>query len=188
MDNETNEYRYGSDFDITFRRITKADSDMLNDFDCGNVSINEFIREESLGTRKDVTYIFLDEERNNIIAFCSISCNGISIEAIDNEECFTTNYPAVEIDFFAVDERYRSIKFDKNSTRYNTLSNVLFSFMIKYISDITSTYIGATHICLYSVPKAKNFYKRCGFKEFEPYMNRDETPFLDGCIPMFIVL
>lgn len=181
-------HKYGSDFNITFRKISEDDIDMIRDFDCGNRSINDFIREESLDSKKDVTYIFSDTENENIIAFCSICCNGISVCEDNGDKVYATNYPAIDIDFFAVDESYRSIPFDESSNRYETLSNALFSFMIKYISDIATKYVGATHICLYAVPKAKNFYKRCGFIDFEPYMNRDEAPFLEGCIPMFIVL
>ena len=58
----------------------------------------------------------------------------------------------------------------------------------QHIKNITSNIVGATHICLYAVPKAKNFYKRCDFVEFESYMNRDEKNFVRGCIPMFYVI
>ena len=58
-------------------------------------------------------------------------------------------------------------------------------YMIEYIKKISTEFVGATHICLYAVPKAVNFYKRCGFECFEEYMNPDEIPFLENCVPMF---
>ena len=182
------EHRYGTDYNITFRAITKNDIDILNDFDCGNSSINDFIRNKSLNSNKDITYIFFDTQNNTLVGFCSVCCSGISINESDGCKTYTTILPAVEIDFFAVDERYRSIPYDRDSKRYDTLSSVMFSYMIEYISDLTSTYIGATHICLYAVPKAVSFYKRCGFKEFEAYMYRDELPYVESCIPMYMPL
>ena len=57
-----------------------------------------------------------------------------------------------------------------------------------YLSGYIRNDIGFTHLSLYSVPKAQNFYKRCGFKDFERYMNRDEAVFTKDCIPMFLSL
>ena len=39
-----------------------------------------------------------------------------------------------------------------------------------------------------SVPKALNFYKRCGFLEFETYMQRDKKQDIKNCIPMFLTI
>ena len=182
-------HTYGSEYHITVRRIEPSDEHMLSGFDCGNGSINEFLKTNSIGSDRDVTYIFLDEENNTVIGFCSLCCSGITINAetrIDGK--FTTIMPAVEIDFFAVDERYRSIKYDEKSTRYETLSAALFAMMLKHIETISNEYVGATHICLYAVPKAVHFYERLNFKKFEPYMHRDNAPFIDGCELMYYVL
>ncbi|MBQ2709374.1 MAG: hypothetical protein IJF67_13985 [Clostridia bacterium] len=183
-----NKHDYGCDYQIAFRKATEADVEQLIDFDCGNPNINFFIRNECLDEKKDVTYLFYDEENDMIIGFCSICCNGISVNASDGRRNFNTNFPAIEIDFFAIDERYRSIPFDKDSEKYDTLSAALFMYMIKHIKGIADDHVGATHVCLYSVPNAVNFYTRCGMNLFENYMNRDEAPFVENCIPMFMVL
>ena len=77
---------------------------------------------------------------------------------------------------------------DKDSKRYETLSRALFGILIKYIESITINYVGATHISLYSVPQAVNFYKRSGFVEFASYMQRDKKTYIEQCIPMFLAL
>jgi len=105
-----------------------------------------------------------------------------------NGRTYNTSIPSIEIDYFAIDEDYRSLLYDKDSTRYNTLSQALFLAMIEYINSISINSVGATHICLYAVPKAVNFYKRCGFEEFSSFMKRDELPFIGGCTPMFYVM
>lgn len=181
-------HNYGVDYSISFRRVDLNDSDILSKFECENETIRNFVRYQSIKSKKDVTYIFVDNENNTVISFCSICCTGISITGYNGAETYNSTLPAVEIDFFAVDERYRSIPLDQDSGRYDTLSNALFLYMIDHIKKIATSMVGATHICLYSVPEAKNFYKRCDFIEFSDYMNRDEKPFVKNCIPMFYVI
>jgi len=123
------------------------------------------------------------------MGFCAICCTGISVTDMDDDgKEFLTSVPAIEIDYFAVDEEYRSLKLDESSNRYETLSRAFFLYMLDRIKDISVKHVGATHVCLYAVPKAVNFYKRCGFEPFEEFMNPDEIPFLKDCIPMFYVI
>lgn len=182
---------YGVEYSISFRKVGPEDSKILSEFECENEVIKNFVQNQSIKSKKNVSYLFIDNENKTVIAFCSICCSGISTteyEEDDEDKPYNSIIPAIEIDFFAVDERYRKKPLDKNSSRYGTLSNALFSYMIDYIRKITISVVGATHICLYSVPEAKNFYKRCDFIEFYGYMNRDERPYIKNCIPMFYVI
>lgn len=182
-------HEFGLDYSISFKRVTPADAELLKNFECENPAIRNFARNESLESQKDVTYIFVDNENKTVICFCSISCTGISVTECDSRgNPYSSTIPAIEIDFFAVDERYRSLTLDNESTRYETLSKALFLYMIEHIKKITQNVVGATHICLYAVPQARSFYKRCDFVEFEAYMNRDEKKFVKDCIPMFYVI
>ncbi len=182
-------HNYGLEYSISFRKVDPNDSDLLGGFECENRTIRDFARYNSINSNKDVTYLFIDDENQIVIGFCSICCTGIStIEYDEKNKPYNSSIPSVEIDFFAVDERYRSLPLECGSGRYDTLSNALFLYMIEHIKKITASVVGATHICLYSVPEAKNFYKRCDFVEFETYMNRDEKRFVKNCIPMFYVI
>lgn len=185
---KNNRKKYGMDYSIDFRKVRSEDIERLQSFDCGNPSINSFVKHECLDTHKSVTYLFIDEDTENIIGFCSICCSGILLKDGKNKVITYSNLPAVEIDFFAVDETYRNIPLEKNSKKHETLSRALFSFLIKYIESITNRFIGATYISLYSVPQAISFYKRCGFSEFEPYMQRDKKRYIEQCTPMFLTL
>lgn len=180
---------YGEEYKISFRKVDVNDADLLKEFKCEYSAIREFIRSKSLSSQEDVSYLFVDEENNCIIGFCAICCTGISITTSNRKgERYRTYLPAAEIDYFAIDENYRSLPLDKESNRYETLSNALFAYILEHIKDVSKNIIGATYICLYSVPKAVSFYKRCGFEEFEPYMNSDEKPFVRGCTPMFRII
>lgn len=182
-------HNYGCDYSMSFHKVDVNDLALLSKFKCEYPAISNFIQNQSIKSKKDVSYVFVDDENNRIMGFCAISCTGISLSDIDeNGNEYSTSIPSIEIDYFAVDEEYRSLKLEKNSNRYETLSRAFFLFMLNYISEISINQVGATHICLYAVPKAVSFYKRCGFELFEEYMDRDEAPFVKNCIPMFYVI
>ena len=179
-------HEYGRDYSISFRRININDKELLTQFKCENCAIRDFIQNRSVESDKDVSYVFIDEENNRIMGFCAICCTGISVTDIDSKgKPYLTSLPSVEIDYFAVDEEYRGKKLDASSTRYQTLSQFFFFYILDHIKSISTDYVGATHVCLYAVPKAESFYKRCGLDNFAEYMNKDEIPFLEGCVPMF---
>ena len=178
-------HEFGSNYSIDFHKVSSADSPLLERFSCENEAIKNFVQHDCLESKKDVTYVFVDKENNRLIGMCAICCNGISIVERISGVAFNTSIPAVEIDYFAIDEEYRSSPYDNDSNRYNTLSQALFLYMMDYIEKISVNCIGATHICLYAVPRAVSFYKRCGFDLFEFFMKRDNQPFLDDCVPMF---
>lgn len=182
-------YNYGVNYSITLRRVERSDMDILQKFQCENGSIKTFIQRGCLTSQGNVSYIFIDEENNIIIGFCSIRCNGISTLKFDsNDEEYNTSIPAVEITYFAIDERYRRLPFDKSSTEHETLSQFLFLKMLGIISEISQNSVGATHVCLYSVYRAQNFYKRCNFQLFKTFMQRDNHPDIRNCIPMFTII
>jgi GNAT superfamily N-acetyltransferase len=180
---------YACDYSMSFRKVDANDTELLSKFQCEYPAISDFIQNQSIESKDTVSYVFIDDANDRIMAFCAIRCTGISVNATDRRKrVFVTSIPAIEINYFAVDEEYRSLKLDENSNRYETLSRAFMLYMIEYIKTIASNYVGATHICLYAVTKAVNFYKRCGFEPFEEYMNHDELPFLRNCVPMFYVI
>ena len=180
---------YACDYSMSFRKVDTNDTELLSKFQCEYPAISDFIQNQSVEAKDTVSYVFIDDENDRIMGFCAIRCTGISVNATDKRKrTFVTSIPAIEINYFAVDEEYRSLRLDENSNRYETLSRAFMLYMIEYIKTIASKYVGATHICLYAVTKAVSFYKRCGFEPFEEYMNPDELPFLRNCIPMFYVI
>ena len=182
-------HKYGCDYSMSFRKIDVNDKELLTHFKCEYDAIRDFIQNKSVDSEKDVSYVFIDDENNRIMGFCAICCTGISVTAMDSKgTSYLTSLPSVEIDYFAVDEEYRGKKIDESSTKYQTLSQAFFLYILEHIKEISVNFVGATHICLYAVPKAVSFYKRCGFESFENYMNPDQIPFLDGCVPMFYII
>lgn len=180
-------YEYGSDVSIDIRKYSEDTVRYVSNFNCGNQNLNRLIWEDFI-SGSTVAYLFIDTEDDKLVAYCSLSCSGIMTLAKDAAPGVIdprTIIPSIEIKFFAVDNKYRSLKMEKASTRYDTLSASIFQYCIYIANQITSENVGAKALLLYSVPKAHNFYKRNGFEEFTKEMSEDNARFVSGCIPMY---
>lgn len=181
-------YRYGNEVPIEFERFSYSVSHHFATFDCGNPAINTYIRDD-LDAIGSVSYVFIDTNLNRAIAYCSLSCTGI-IEQLDDGTgtIYSSTRPAIEIEFFAVDENYKGLPFDEDSDEYETLSSSMFMYCIQRAASISRTVIGAEMVVLYSVPRAVSFYERNGFRRFCTNMEINKDPFVDGCVPMYYLL
>lgn len=151
---------------------------LCRNFDCGNEYINGFIRDTAIDDVDSTTFIYIDNTGNKVVCAYSLACSGI-VANISNK---TLIYPAVEIKVFALDKEYQHKVYNKSVGTYGDL---FFSYIIRSIAEFTDNYCGASRIVLYSVPEYINFYKRNFFKNFEPFMNPDESETNRDCIPMF---
>lgn len=152
----------------------------VKDFDCGNESINEYLKEKAFIDADVVTHLVLDENDNSCIGFFSLSCSGLYMD----DSFKLHSYPAVEIKFFAIDKSYHGVKrkIDEEAITYATI--VLFKLIYDIIYEFTENICGASRIILYATPQAVNFYKRAGFKNFSDVFLVDESSYLEGCIPL----
>ena len=163
--------------------ITEENAFLTEKFDCGNEVINHYLKSEAKKDTQAVSFLITDEKNNAVIGYFSLSCSGFIIES----QGHPTIYPAVEIKMFAVDEAYQHIPYS-DDPEDGTLSDIIFNFAISKIYDFTEKYCGADKVILYAVPKAVNFYRKNFFSEFETFMLKSESRFLDGCIPMYMNL
>lgn len=174
---------YGKDIFYNIISFTPKEVQLVQNFNCGNDVINSYLKEEASCDTKATTFIIVNNDNNQVIAYYSLSCSGF---VVNNGNNFTI-YPAVEIKMFAIDEQYQHISYSTDKEDGN-LSDTLFANVIGYIYDFTDNMCGADKVILYSVPSAENFYKRNGFKRFESFMLQSTSLFLDGCIPMYLNL
>ena len=179
---------YGIEIPVRIETLTKQNAELLQGFSCGNGSIDSYFQQEAAEDATNVTYLFLDSGKSRVIACMTIACSAIFYSASSEDdlrptEKFSSLTPAMEIVFFAVDESYQHIPYTKRSSF--TLSQILFSYMIDRMRDISHTVIGAKVVVLYSVPEAVHFYERCSFKAFGDSMNGDVGYFVEGCTPMY---
>lgn len=172
---------------MTIKLIAEV-PDLLSNFRSGNDSIDKYFKCQAKDDAEAVTYCFIDENKNELIALSTLSCNGIIIKA----NSLIQTVPAVEIKYFAVNEDYHSkpIPIDNElmSGEIYNWSDYCFDITIRKIVEFTCNYCGAGRVFLYSVEKAIHFYERKGMKRFTGYMHKDDRNYLDGCTPMFLVL
>ena len=175
---------YGRELNISVQTLD-AESEKYIEFSCGNESIDDYLHYEAIGDQSSVTYLYIDVDRDKLIAFVTIACSAIF--TISDHEQYSTVMPSMEVKFLAVDESYQHLPYNamKNSP---SLSDMMFDDMIMRMIDISRTIIGASSIVLYSVPQAITFYQRHGFKKFGDNMYGDEGLFIEGCEPMYLDL
>lgn len=151
-------------------------------FNCGNEYIDQYYRDNKIFSDNDaVTYCFwADEQKSELVGIASLSCSGIIIKSHDQ---FNIT-PAIEIKIFAVDERYQHVKFPDDDTTEKWSDYCLF-YLLLAIDNIRS-WCGASHVVLYSVKSAVNFYSRHGFQRFQQLMAQPSNYEIAECIPMFL--
>lgn len=177
---------YGNQINISEPiKMTESEKDFVKSFDCGNESINEYLKEKSFSDPQTVTFIFKDIEKNKVICYYSLSCSGLVAD--HNYGNKISIYPAVEIKMFATDEQYQHIPYSDNNDD-GVLSDMLLAEVIYNIYKFTDNQCGADKIVLYAVPEFVNFYSRNGFCEFKEFMIPSTNWYIDGCIPMYMDL
>ena len=170
-------------FDV--ERAEMSLQDTFSRFECGNASINKYLSENALSDDETVTYIYLDTDNGSVIGFASLACSGITVSM----EGYRKTFPAVEIKYFALATEYQKMRLMDNEgfiDEHYYISDEIFANVVKKISDIAATIVGANKIVLYAVPSALGFYERNGFSSFLEYMEPDHTAYLDGCIPLYL--
>ena len=178
--------KYGRDIKIRIEILTQDNKKYIENFYCGNPSIDEYFQKQSVKDRASVTYLYIDEEVDAIVACMTIVCSAIFTEN-DCDKQFSTILSAMEIKYLATSEEYQHLPYSPEKEKLS-LSDVMFDYMISYMFDLSHTKIGAAKIVLYSVPQAINFYKRHGFRKFGSTMYGDEGYYVDNCEPMYLDL
>lgn len=120
-------YQYGKDVPLEIERLNDDNVNLIAKFSCGNENIDDCIRADSI-SNKTVSYLYINSETQEIVAYCSISCAGVVHEVIEDgsTDPVPKTLSAIEIDFFAVNAQYRGLPFKETSSRYDTLSAFIF--------------------------------------------------------------
>ena len=170
---------YGSDIEYERLVLTADTAKYVSGFSCGidTIDLAEYLTSDALQDEEAVTYLYVNSKTNETVAFASLSCT-----LLTKGENRTAS-PAILIDKFAVNEAYQHMQYDPNESY--TLSQVIFTHMVEMINAMACKNIGATYAVLYATPEAHNFYKRCDFEDFEPYMVPVNNPEVEDCVPMY---
>lgn len=179
---------HGIEISLAHRKMNAEDLQYITTFCCDdNPLLQDFIRDENIQSREHVPYVFVNRENNDIVGFYTINCSSIIVTESDitHQDKYKTIYPAIEISHFAIDKKYRHINLTHISSKYQTLSHLMFMCAMYEITQIAKNIINASYIILYSTPEAINFYKNCGMCEYDKRYMIDELPNLKSCVPMY---
>lgn len=186
------------DFNPSIHVYEKKYKKYLNTFKTGKdypeKGLGDYIQNESLYDKESgdgVSYIVLHRNEKNeiedVVAYFTLVSSSIPCLyrcEEEGEEPYETMFgiPAVRIHMFAVNEKYQDTFF-----RGELIAGLIFKAIIAKIDVMSRNGLGIKAIYLYSIPSAKNFYKKNNLLEAEEYMQK----FSDGdddCDLMYVFI
>lgn len=78
--------RYGNEITVDIQVLTNENTVYLKNFKCGNVSIDYYFNKCAQNDDTSVTYLFIDSEKDRLIACMTISCSAIFCRENPEEE------------------------------------------------------------------------------------------------------
>lgn len=170
---------------MAFVRYTKKHRKELSmSFNCGNMYLDNFLKEfKSLDSNIGITYIYLNNDKSEIIAYFNIGTGSlIDNSSIDNIKIGGS----VHLNCFALDKKYQGLQITTDKILCK-LSDYLLLMCINVIKNIKK-YVGFSFITLYSTKQGYNLYKRMGFEELETDMELPYDSSEKKCKPMYLPL
>ena len=164
---------------LIFERVDNVAS--LSNFNCGYTPIDSFIHDKEKGLERYVTSgltaLWVVKAEELPVAFFALSKASLILNSFDNQvlqrdgvkidqDIFDTkdSYPAVEIDYLAVDENWRN-----KGLGEHIISKIYEQCLKDRLSATMFITVEAIDTGGYS---AVGFYKKCGFKESEYAINK----------------
>jgi len=178
---------YGMDVQTERELLTADNIDSVSGFfgTLDDLDFIEFLNEYAIDDTTTRTYIYRNKENGEAVAFVSLAC---SVIAEEHDDATIEYAPAVLIDKFMVDEKYRHLQYKPDNTDH-VLASMIFLDTLEYIEELTKTVIGAQYVVLYSTPEAYTFYlNKCKMKNFAEYMRRNDDSRTDFCTPMYCLI
>lgn len=174
--------RWGQDIPLHTCRLDSITITKLADFSCGNDTLDTFFHEKAVSSEREVTYLFIDTEKDRVAAMASIACSAIEL---GNGKRLTDSIPAVEITYFAVDKRYQKLPYSEDKEA-GYFSDMIMDSVLQIICDFSMHICGATHVLLYATPDAVHFYERNRFVKSDiAWILPRENWYLEGCTLMY---
>lgn len=159
----------------------------IDNFDCGNHLINNYLREEAIEFCVAKTYLFVSSERSKLIGFFSLCAdNMIESLMIDGQENLTFAGSSIRIHMFAIDKEFQGKKDLFLNNKEITYAHFLLSFCIELIQNLVKDNLGASFITLFSTKQGIGLYKNIGdFEELDSDYRMIPDAQNNDCIPMY---
>jgi GNAT superfamily N-acetyltransferase len=148
--------------DINFRRLES--SDLTDDFDCGNASLNEYLRRYALKNQRrmfGVTYVAVcHPQPHNVIGYFTLANTSVPRQGLPEDMLKGIpkyqGLPAFLLARLAVDKRHQG----------KAIGEVLLSHCFEYCLAIAKV-TGARYLIADAKPSAITWYERYNFRRVE---------------------
>ncbi len=181
--------------------ITCVDKAVLQLFDCGEDTFNEFLTDKAIAWQlsgEATTYVFvLDDDKkkfeenpeNNkisrIFGYAAINATGLLYDDDDSEKESVKYLSCAEIRMFAVDKRLH-----KHGDPTKEYSKWIFTTLLQNLYEMSTSVIGFRAIYLNSNKTGYHLYKSSGFEEIENFRaaTEEDKIDIDQCTPLLLPL
>lgn len=170
IDNNTIEY--------SEEQLTSENTSLLDNFSCGNSELDRVFKNECANDFSSVTKLIINNRNADVICVYSLNCASMILE--NHKKHYPA--PAVEIKYFAINEKYQDIK--SLDIDEGCLSSVILYDLMAQIFTFTDEICGANFVFLYSTPMGEKFYRKCGFVDFPIDVWQNDSRYLEGCVPL----
>lgn len=163
--------------------------DNLNDFDCGEEKLNDFLKNEAFkyeNSFKTCTQLVVSKNNGNIIGFYTCTTTNLELTYSNDKELYKsftsdldddismkTTEPVYYLTDLAIDREYQNKGYGTGM-----LNEIFKDFITAYIYN----HICMAGILLYSLDEAREFYKNRSFKFLHGYEKAERIE----VYPMFI--
>lgn len=164
----------------TLRKLSEGER--VNQFDCDDEDLNDFIENEASAYRQEmlaITYVLTHKEDKRIAAFFSLANDRISLTDFEDKTSFNRfrrkrfvnekrlrSYPAVKLCRLGVDKDFRG----------KSIGTFILHFIKTFFSEKNKT--GCRFITVDAYPAALAFYEKNGFAPLSTEDENDPTRLL----------
>lgn len=154
-------------------QYTKNIAELANRFDCGNIVLNNFLRDGSaLDKNQGITYVMLSDNDNFIIGYYNIEAGRVDqAEQIHGQMFYKPMGGAININYLAIHKKFQGMQIAEENGRKIYLVDFLLRDCENRILELSQK-VGVAFITLYSTEQGYHLYhERNSYEEFEDDMN-----------------
>lgn len=135
---------------------------LIENFDCGNLSVNSFLKSNSFSDLDSTTYLWISEDEKDLIGFYSLSVGQINLDCLSISSYLGGT---IKILYFAINYKYQHKKDEEGFS----FGDWLLYDCEERIRELHKL-IGFSFIMICSTEQGYHFYLKNDYEEFESDM------------------
>jgi predicted GNAT family N-acyltransferase len=139
-------------------------------FDCEDPDINDFLKNDALSWQQQkhtTVFLFIDKKKEEIVGFCTVSCNSIKLKDSEKEECKDMNctlkeFPGIKVGRLGVDKKVKK----------QGIGSAILKWAIGYSLDMSDK-IACRFVIVDAYQHLESWYNKQGFVRNEVHNNKN---------------